>query len=530
MTSEDSHTPDAASTVTPPATDVEDKMDETDVDDEPEVVKTPEELLAEATEFKNQGNGCYKKGDYYGAIDLYAKAIETSPNTAAFYGNRAAAFIMLKKYADAAEDCRQAIRTDEKFAKAYARGVQALVQLGQLREAKVMLDKCAEHCPAHNIQALVSQVSTLTQKMDRVQGLIQANNFTSAMSVAKGLLSDITESMSLRLLVCEIMLNADKAQEALSMLTTMLRMDKNNGQALFLRGRALYLTGDHAQASNHFKRVLQLDPDHKDARLNFKQLKKMEAEKTKANDSFKRGRMAEAIESYTACLELDPKNSAFNAKLLCNRATAKLRLKQFGGVLEDCDACLKLDERYYKALLRKSSALQGLERFEEAVKVAETAAELCPEQRDVSEAVREAQVALKKSKRVNPYKLLKITPDASERDIKKAYRRAALEWHPDKQTGKTDEEKVHAEKKFKDISNAYAVLSDAQKKARYDAGHDMDDEMNGGQGQPSGFGGGGGGMGGMDVNDIFSQFMRQQGGGGGGMGGNPFGGGMGGFR
>uniref|UniRef100_A0A670YKP6 J domain-containing protein n=1 Tax=Pseudonaja textilis TaxID=8673 RepID=A0A670YKP6_PSETE len=57
------------------------------------------------------------------------------------------------------------------------------------------------------------------------------------------------------------------------------------------------------------------------------------------------------------------------------------------------------------------------------------------------------------------YKLLDIPRDASDNDIKKAYRKKALQWHPDK----NPERKKYAEQKFKEVTEAYEVLSDSKK-------------------------------------------------------------------
>lgn len=66
------------------------------------------------------------------------------------------------------------------------------------------------------------------------------------------------------------------------------------------------------------------------------------------------------------------------------------------------------------------------------------------------------------------YEVLGVEKTASADDIKLAYRKAALKWHPDRWVNGTDEEKKTAEDKFKTISEAYSVLSDPDKRAKYD--------------------------------------------------------------
>ena len=68
------------------------------------------------------------------------------------------------------------------------------------------------------------------------------------------------------------------------------------------------------------------------------------------------------------------------------------------------------------------------------------------------------------------YEILGVSKDASDEDIKKAYRAKALKYHPDKWVNGTEEEKKEAERKFKEISEANEVLSDPQKRQMYDNG------------------------------------------------------------
>ena len=99
------------------------------------------------------------------------------------------------------------------------------------------------------------------------------------------------------------------------------------------------------------------------------------------------------------------------------------------------------------------------------------------------------------------YEILGVVKGADEQEIKKSYRKLAMKYHPDKNPG----DKA-AEDKFKEAAEAYEVLSNPEKKSRYDQfGHN-------GVGGAAGFGGGQS----MNMEDIFSQFGDIFG------GGNPF--------
>lgn len=100
------------------------------------------------------------------------------------------------------------------------------------------------------------------------------------------------------------------------------------------------------------------------------------------------------------------------------------------------------------------------------------------------------------------YKILGIDKKASQDEIKAAYRKLSLKFHPDRFASKSEKEQKEAEEKFKEVNEAYQTLGDEQKRKEYD--------------NPNPFGNGGGnpfgGFGGFDFSDIFNSF-----------GGNPFG-------
>jgi len=141
------------------------------------------------------------------------------------------------------------------------------------------------------------------------------------------------------------------------------------------------------------------------------------------------------------------------------------------------------------------------------------------QKQEIKKKLQHAQVQMKRCKQKDFYKILSLSKqNATQDQIKKSYRKAALKWHPDRHANSSEEKKKEAEVIFRDVNLAYEVLSDVEKKRKYDLGVDVEDLDN----PHAGHGGGGhhrhhGGHGGIDHNILFEMFMRQQHGGMGGM-------------
>ncbi|KAF4549755.1 DnaJ domain-containing protein 4 [Elsinoe fawcettii] len=184
-----------------------------------------------------------------------------------------------------------------------------------------------------------------------------------------------------------------------------------------------------------------------------------------------------------------------------------------------CTEALTFNPNCLPALIGKATREIENDDFEEAIRTLNTAKEAHSQDRKVNELYQKAQTLLKRSKQKDYYKILGVTRDADERDIKRAYRKLTVKFHPDKasQQGISVEE---AQKKMASINEAYEVLSDPELKQRFDSGDDPNDTSQQGnpfQGSPFGGGFPGGGQ----------QFMFQQQGfkfraGGGGGGGGQF--------
>merc|ERR1711868_308474 len=262
-------------------------------------------------------------------------------------------------------------------------------------------------------------------------------------------------------------------------------------------------------AFSHFTQVLRFAPDHVRAKEIYKKAKSLKAKKEEGNTAFKAGNLEEAYKLYSEALLIDPCNRSTNAKLYFNRATVTAKQKKTAECITDCDKALDLDPNYTKAMLRRAKCYMESEQYEEAVRDYEKVLKSDKGNMEYRQLLQEAKLELKKSKRKDYYKILGVEKTANDDEIKKAYRKRAMVHHPDRHSSASEDEKKDHETKFKEVGEAYAILSDEKKRRMYDSGQDLED-------------GGGHGFHDVDPNSIFQAFF-----GGGGMGGM---GGMGGHH
>lgn len=97
----------------------------------------------------------------------------------------------------------------------------------------------------------------------------------------------------------------------------------------------------------------------------------------------------------------------------------------------------------------------------------------------LTEKIRLAKQKAREAGKKDFYKILGVDKKASDDEIKKAYKKLAMKWHPDRNSQATEEEKAKADKMFKEINEAYTVLSDKEERRKFDLGG-FDEEGGGG--------------------------------------------------
>jgi len=461
-------------------------------------ILSPERL---AEEKKEEGNQLYKLKQYRDALNKYSEAIDLCPQCVSFYGNRSACYLMLGQPRQALEDARNSIKLDPDFTKGWTRVARCCILLGDTVSAKQALTKLGnlgDDSPTEQ-----RNIETIEKMVSDSQQAYHSKDYRKSLWCLDKALEIATYSLTIKTSRAECLAFLGRYIEASEAANSVLQFDNLNADAIYVRGLCLYYEDNVDRAFSHFTQVLRFAPDHVKAKEIYKKAKSLKTKKEAGNTAFKAGNLDEAYKLYSDALQIDPYNRTTNAKLYFNRATVASKLKKTAESIADCDKALELDPNYTKALLRRAKTYMETEQYEDAIRDYEKVLKVDRGNMEYRQLLQEAKLELKKSKRKDYYKILAVDKNANEEEIKKAYRKRAMVHHPDRHSGATEAEQKDHEHKFKEVGEAYAILSDEKKRRMYDSGQDLE-------------GGEGHGFHDVDPNSIFQAFF-----GGGGMGGHP---------
>merc|ERR1712018_566975 len=472
-----------------------------------EIVDVEKDAKRSAEERKEEGNQLYKAKKYVEALQKYSQAIELCPENPAYYGNRAACHMMLSQYTKALDDAKTAVGLDSNFVKGYVRIAKCCIALGETSSAKQAIQQGLNIDPSskNTFEPETTNCQYLEKQSEEIDSAFEAKDYRKALFHIEQSLNIALASKRLKVKKAECLAYLGRYGESQNIANDLLRSDGTNADAMFVRGLCLYYEDFVDKAFSHFQQVLRLAPDHQMAKDTYKRAKSLKQTKEEGNLAFKSSNWTKAHELYSQTLQIDPCNKATNAKLYFNRATVAAKLKKFQDSIADCDEAVQLDDKYLKAFVRRGKSYLELEKYEEAVRDFEQVNKMERGNHEYRQLLSNAKLELKKSKRKDYYKILGVDRSANEEEIKKAYRKRALVHHPDRHSGASEEERKEHERKFKEVGEAYGILSDTKKRSRYDNGHDLDDL----EGHGHGFGAD------IDPNQIFQAFF---GGGAGGPG------------
>lgn len=425
------------------------------------------------TKIRRAAENAFAKGDLKEANKWYSKMIESDPKNERNYYKRYRVHLSDRKYNRALSDLTSALQINPRYSK-------ALSQRGKLN---LMLGKCAEAVKDYQnlktIDSTENQYLSDAMECNKVINQAEMAQSSGQYQEAHDLLTIILDqyaSSSAQMFMerAEISVSMGNVFDAIADSGHALKLEPNQVEWLHFRGQLFASIGDVLsleQSIQHFRQALHSDPEHKAIKVEFRQSKKLMKFLKSIIQDMDEGRYDTAAETIQKALQVDPSNTALIKDLVLRLCKSQLHLDVAATKVEaSCLRAVELNPENAWAHAHLGEALKAVEKYQEAVRSYEKANELDEGNKEIRTGLHKAQVALKQSKTKNYYKILGVSRQADLKAIKKAYRKKALESHPDKAS---EEDKEAAIKTFQDVAEAYEILSDEGLRERYDRGEDV---------------------------------------------------------
>uniref|UniRef100_A0A8D2EX65 DnaJ homolog subfamily C member 3 n=1 Tax=Theropithecus gelada TaxID=9565 RepID=A0A8D2EX65_THEGE len=288
----------------------------------------------------------------------------------------------------------------------------------------------------------------------------------------------------LRELRAECFIKEGEPRKAISDLKAASKLKNDNTEAFYKISTLYYQLGDHELSLSEVRECLKLDQDHKRCFAHYKQVKKLNKLIESAEELIRDGRYTDATSKYESVMKTEPSIAEYTIRSKERICHCFSKDEKPVEAIRVCSEVLQMEPDNVNALKDRAEAYLIEEMYDEAIQDYETAQEHNENDQQIREGLEKAQRLLKQSQKRDYYKILGVKRNAKKQEIIKAYRKLALQWHPD--NFQNEEEKKKAEKKFIDIAAAKEVLSDPEMRKKFDDGEDpLDAEsQQGGGGNP----------------------------------------------
>ncbi|CAL8268138.1 unnamed protein product [Lota lota] len=418
-------------------------------------------------------------GQLADALSHFHAAVDGDPQNYMSYYRRATVYLAMGKSKSALPDLSRVIELKPDFTSARLQRGNLLLKQGSLDEAESDFKRVLKSNPTDKEETEAHGQLTRSDEIQRLLAQARASFNSKDYPGAAALLDTIIETcawdVSSREMRAECFIQMGENGKAISDLKATSKLKSDNTKAFLQLSIIYYHLGDHEMSLAEVRECLKLDPDHKQCYTHYKKVKKLNKQILSAETLIQDQRYEEAVSKYEAVMETEPNVLSFSHNAKERICHALAQAQQPSRAIAVCSEVLAADPENAGVLKDRAEAYIQDEQYEEAIRDYEEAGKHSENDRQIKEGVERAQRLLKQSKKRDYYKILGVKRTAQKKEIIKAYRKMAQQWHPD--NFQDAEDKKKAEKKFIDIAQAKEVLTDPEMRTKFDQGEDpMDPE------------------------------------------------------
>lgn len=435
-----------------------------------------------------QGKKLLAAGQFADALLHYHMAIEGDPTNYMSYFRRATVYLAMGKSKSAIPDLDKVLELKPDFNAARMQRANVRLKQGRLDEAEkdyvVVMQQDSSNSEAQQHLKVIPEVR---EYLDHAEVLRSRNDHMHAIQHLTAALESCVWDANLHELRASSYEQVGNIQGAIQDIRRATKLTFDNAVGFLKLSTLLYQVGDAEESLKEIRECLKLDADHKGCHDHYKKVKKLVKIMQETDQAIERHDWTACLEGAGRMLKVESKVEPLNLKARSHYCRCHVEAKNVQSALDSCSEVLSSYPDDIDALCNRGEAHILNEAFEEAVNDFKKAESINGELHRVREGLQKAQRLLKQSQKRDYYKILGIKRTASKGEITKAYRKLAAQYHPDQYQG---DDKEFAQKTFIDIAAAKEVLTDPEKRAKFDQGEDpLDPEQqaNGGPQWHQGF-------------------------------------------
>ncbi|KAI8740147.1 dnaJ subfamily C member 3 isoform X2 [Biomphalaria glabrata] len=409
-------------------------------------------------------------GQLADALSHYHAAVDGDPDNYLTYFKRATVFLALGKSRSALPDLNKVVELKPDFTAARMQRGNVLMKQGKLNEALLDFNEVVQREP-NNQDAIekAGMIGPLQNDIEMAKGFFEHNAYEDVIRLLERPIELCPWDTDLREMRADAFIAQGEYFKAISDIRPTAKLTPDNTRAFFKMSLLHYKMGEEVDSLTQIRECLKLDPDHKECHDHYKKVKKLVKQLEEAQELKNNQKYEECINKAKNILKTEADVVPFILRAKSYLCHCNSQTGDVNETLKSCREVLQLDPENVDAMVDKAEAHIANEDYEAAIRELQGAQEVDQNNRRVQEALNKAQKLQKQSKKRDYYKILKVKRNASKKEILKAYRKLAVQWHPDKHEG---EEKERAQKVFIDLAAAKEVLTDPEKRQRFDNGED----------------------------------------------------------
>uniref|UniRef100_A0A8C5NHS0 DnaJ homolog subfamily C member 3 n=1 Tax=Gouania willdenowi TaxID=441366 RepID=A0A8C5NHS0_GOUWI len=414
-------------------------------------------------------------GQLADALSHFHAAVDGDPKNYMAYYRRATVFLAMGKSKSALPDLSRVIELKPDFTSARLQRGNLLLKQGKLDEAESDYKKVLKSSPTEKEEKEASGQLTKSDELQRLlaqsRRSFQKKDYVTAAAELDAIIDTCVWDAASREMRAECWIELGEVGKAIGDLKAASKLRNDNTQAFYKLSTIYYNLGDHEMSLKRYRDVCGCTDPPGSFCCYFPSVMLL----SKHLLASFLCRFEEAVSKYEAVMKTEPNVHLFSLLAKARICHALSQSQEASRAISVCSEALESNPENVDLLKDRAEAYIQDEQYEEALNDYETASKHSEGDRQIKEGLEKAQRLLKQSRKRDYYKILGVKRTAQKKEIIKAYRKLAQQWHPD--NFQDPVEKKKAEKKFIDIAQAKEVLTDPEMRTKFDHGEDpMDPE------------------------------------------------------